>query len=120
MPPALFDILRKQEDGSLVWLKASSDIHTAKSRTEQLGRSSPGRTLIFNQKTQSIVAEVAVWGHETLRATGLGSYIATATATADYRRMALGTVMMSLYVVVVNRFFWRPLYNRSERKFRLN
>jgi len=59
MPPALFDILRKQEDGSLVWLKASSDIHTAKSRTEQLGRSSPGRTLIFNQKTQSIVAEVA-------------------------------------------------------------
>jgi NitT/TauT family transport system permease protein len=67
----------------------------------------------------SIVAEVAVWGHETLRATGLGSYIATATAAADYRRMALGTVMMSLYVVVINRFFWRPLYNRSERKFRL-
>jgi NitT/TauT family transport system permease protein len=68
----------------------------------------------------SIVAEVAVWGHETLRATGLGSYIATATAAADYRRMALGTVMMSLFVVLINRFFWRPLYNRSERKFRLN
>jgi NitT/TauT family transport system permease protein len=68
----------------------------------------------------SIVAEVAVWGHETLTATGLGSYIATATAAADYRRMALGTVMMSLFVVLINRFFWRPLYNRSERKFRLN
>jgi NitT/TauT family transport system permease protein len=67
----------------------------------------------------SIVAEVAVWGHETLTATGLGSYIATATAAADYRRMALGTVMMSLFVVLINRFFWRPLYNRSERKFRL-
>jgi NitT/TauT family transport system permease protein len=67
----------------------------------------------------SIVAEVAVWGHETVTATGLGSYIATATAAADYRRMALGTVMMSLYVVLINRFFWRPLYNRSERKFRL-
>jgi NitT/TauT family transport system permease protein len=68
----------------------------------------------------SIVAEVAVWGHETLTATGLGSYIATATAAADYRRMALGTVMMSLFVVLINRFFWRPLYNRSERKFRMN
>jgi ABC-type anion transport system duplicated permease subunit len=33
--------------------------------------------------------------------------------------MALGTVMMSLFVVLINRFFWRPLYNRSERKFRL-
>jgi NitT/TauT family transport system permease protein len=68
----------------------------------------------------SIVAEVAVWGHEKLTATGLGSYIATATEAADYRRMALGTVMMSLFVVLINRFFWRPLYNRSERKFRLN
>jgi NitT/TauT family transport system permease protein len=67
----------------------------------------------------SIVAEVAVWGHEKLTATGLGSYIATATEAADYRRMALGTVMMSLFVVLINRFFWRPLYNRSERKFRL-
>jgi NitT/TauT family transport system permease protein len=67
----------------------------------------------------SIVAEVAVWGHEKLTATGLGSYIATATAAADYRRMALGTVMMSLFVVLINRFFWRPLYLRAERKFRL-
>ncbi len=67
----------------------------------------------------SIVAEVAVWGHEKLTATGLGSYIATATDAADYRRMALGTVMMSLFVVLINRFFWRPLYIRAERKFRL-
>jgi NitT/TauT family transport system permease protein len=68
----------------------------------------------------SIVAEVAVWGHERLTATGLGSYIATATDAADYQRMALGTVMMSLFVVLINRFFWRPLYNRAERKFRMN
>ena len=67
----------------------------------------------------SIVAEVATWGHEKLTATGLGSYIATATDAGDYRRMALGTVMMSLFVVLINRFFWRPLYNRAERRFRL-
>jgi len=68
----------------------------------------------------SIAAEVAVWGHEKLTATGLGSYIATATDAGDYRRMVLGTVMMSLLVVLINRFFWRPLYTRAERKFRLS
>ena len=68
----------------------------------------------------SIVAEVVEWGHDKLTATGLGSYIATATEAADYRRMALGTVTMSLFVVIINRFFWRPLYLRSERKFRMN
>ena len=68
----------------------------------------------------SIAAEVATWGHEKLTATGLGSYIAAATDSGDFQRVALGTVMMSLFVVLLNRFFWRPLYNRSERKFRLN
>jgi NitT/TauT family transport system permease protein len=68
----------------------------------------------------SIAAEVAVWGHERLTATGLGSYIATATDGGDFRRVALGTVMMSLFVVLINRFFWRPLYTRAERRFRLN
>jgi NitT/TauT family transport system permease protein len=67
----------------------------------------------------SIAAEVAVWGHEKLVATGLGSYIAAATDGGDYQRVALGTVMMSLFVVLINRFFWRPLYTRAERKFRL-
>jgi NitT/TauT family transport system permease protein len=67
----------------------------------------------------SIVAEVATWGHEKLTATGLGSYIAQATEAADFRRTALGTVVMSLFVVLLNRFFWRPLYGRAERKYRL-
>jgi NitT/TauT family transport system permease protein len=68
----------------------------------------------------SIAAEVAVWGHEKLTATGLGSYIANATDGGDFRRVALGTVLMSLFVVLINRFFWRPLYQRAERKFRMS
>jgi NitT/TauT family transport system permease protein len=68
----------------------------------------------------SIAAEVAVWGHEKLTATGLGSYIAAATDGGDFQRVALGTVIMSLFVVIINRFFWRPLYTRAERKFRMN
>ena len=68
----------------------------------------------------SIVAEVATWGKEKLTATGLGAYIAEATSAGDFRRTVLGTVVMSLFVVILNRLFWRPLYARAERKFRLS
>jgi NitT/TauT family transport system permease protein len=68
----------------------------------------------------SIVAEVADWGTTHLRAAGLGAYIADATSAGDFPRTALGIVVMSLFVVVVNRSFWRPLYARAERKFRIS
>jgi NitT/TauT family transport system permease protein len=67
----------------------------------------------------SIVAEVASWGDRRLEAHGLGAYIARATEAGDYHRIVLGIAMMSLFVVVINRAFWRPLYWRAERKFRL-
>jgi NitT/TauT family transport system permease protein len=68
----------------------------------------------------SIVAEVATWGHETLTAHGLGAYIAAATSAGDFQRSVLGTVVLSLFVVTLNRIFWRPLYARAERKFRIS
>ena len=67
----------------------------------------------------AIVAEIASWGTTQVKAAGLGSYIAEATAAGDYHRIVLGISMMSLFVVVINRMFWRPLYYYAERKFRL-
>jgi NitT/TauT family transport system permease protein len=67
----------------------------------------------------SIVAEVASWGDTKLQATGLGAYIARATEAGDFSRIVLGIAVMSLYVVIINRAFWRPLYWYAERKFRL-
>jgi NitT/TauT family transport system permease protein len=67
----------------------------------------------------SIVAEVASWGDEHLQAYGLGAYIAQQTDAGDFHRIVLGIVVMSLFVVVINRLFWRPLYHYAERKFRL-
>ena len=67
----------------------------------------------------SIVAEVASWGHTKLQAFGLGAYIAQATSVGDFHRIVLGVAVMSFYVVIVNRAFWRPLYWYAERKFRL-
>ena len=68
----------------------------------------------------SIVAEVATWGNEKLTAHGLGAYILDASTAGDFQRSVLGTVVLSLFVVVLNRVFWRPLYARAERKFRIS
>jgi NitT/TauT family transport system permease protein len=67
----------------------------------------------------SIVAEVASWGERRLEAHGLGAYIARATEAADYHRIVLGITVMSVFVVIINRAFWRPLYWRAERVYRL-
>jgi NitT/TauT family transport system permease protein len=68
----------------------------------------------------SIVAEVASWGDTKLSAAGLGAYIAQATEAGDYPRVVLGIAVMSIFVVVLNRLLWRPLYRLAERRFRLN
>jgi NitT/TauT family transport system permease protein len=67
----------------------------------------------------SIVAEVASWGDMKLEARGLGAYIANATVAGDLHRVALGIATMCIFVVVINRALWTPLYDYAERKFRL-
>jgi NitT/TauT family transport system permease protein len=67
----------------------------------------------------AIVAELASWGDTQVQARGLGAYIAEATTAGDFHRIVLGIGMMSLFVVVINRLFWRPFYYYAERKYRL-
>jgi NitT/TauT family transport system permease protein len=67
----------------------------------------------------SIVAEVVSYGSTTLVATGLGAYIAQATSTGDAPRILIGVLVMSLYVVSLNRLFWRRLYALAERRYSL-
>ncbi len=67
----------------------------------------------------SIVSELVTWGNTELKARGLGAYIAEATATGNMNHVMIGIVVMSVFVLVINRIFWRPLYWYAERKFRL-
>ncbi|WP_439924932.1 ABC transporter permease [Nitrobacter sp. JJSN] len=67
----------------------------------------------------SIVAEVASWGDTHLTATGLGAYIAEATASGDFSRVILGIAVMCVLVTLFNRLLWRPLYAFAERRLRL-
>ena len=68
----------------------------------------------------SIVAEVVSWGDKTLVAHGLGAYISQATSAGKGAQIALGVGVMCLYVTVVNRVFWRRLYDLSTRRVRLD
>ncbi|WP_436132293.1 ABC transporter permease [Pseudomonas brassicacearum] len=68
----------------------------------------------------SIVAEAVSWGDHHLYASGLGSFIAQATTAGDLQRVALGVVVMSIFVVGFNRLLWRPLYGFAERRLRID
>ncbi|MFG3282294.1 ABC transporter permease [Streptomyces sp. NPDC048111] len=67
----------------------------------------------------SIVAEVVTFGGTTLTATGLGAYIAEATAAGDFPHLLAGVAVMSLYVVGLNRLLWRRLYRLADTRFAL-
>jgi len=68
----------------------------------------------------SIVAEIVSYHGTTLTATGLGAYIRNATEAGDGGRILVGVIVMSVYVVAMNRLFWRRLYAISERRFSLS
>jgi NitT/TauT family transport system permease protein len=67
----------------------------------------------------SIVAEVVSWGHTTLIAHGLGAYITENTVSGNFEEVALGVVVMCLWVTMINLLFWRRLYRYAEERFAL-
>ncbi|NNH68766.1 ABC transporter permease subunit [Nocardia uniformis] len=67
----------------------------------------------------SIVAEIVEFGDTTLTAKGLGAYITEATTAGDGPRILVGVLVMSAYVVGINRLCWRRLYTLAERRYAL-
>jgi len=67
----------------------------------------------------SIVAEIVTYGHHHLVATGLGAFIAQSTAAGNFPRTLVGVAVMSVFVVGLNRLFWRRLYRLSETRYSL-
>jgi NitT/TauT family transport system permease protein len=68
----------------------------------------------------SIVAELATWGDTTLKADGLGAYIATVTRSGDAPMILTSIAVMTIFVVSTNKLIWRRLYAFAERRFRLD
>jgi len=65
----------------------------------------------------SIVAEIVSYNHRTLVASGLGAYITEASNAGDSAKVLTGVIVMSFYVVVVNRLVWRRLYSLAESRY---
>jgi len=68
----------------------------------------------------SIVSELVSWHEKQLVATGLGSYINKVTEQGDWGGIIWGITIMCLFVVLINHFVWRRLYQLAETKYRLD
>ena len=68
----------------------------------------------------SIVSEWVKWGPDTLTATGIGAYIHVASDQGDTARLILGTAVLCIYVILLNRLLWRRLYNYAAERMRLD
>jgi hypothetical protein len=53
------DILKRQMDGSFVWIEAASEMQLAEERISQLASREPGEYFVFDQRTQQVVAKIA-------------------------------------------------------------
>jgi NitT/TauT family transport system permease protein len=67
----------------------------------------------------SIVAEHVEFGGQTYTTIGIGALIAQATGTGDYALLLVATLALVLTVVMINRTFWRQLYQLAEERYRL-
>ena len=65
----------------------------------------------------SIVAELVAWHHQTLNSYGLGNYISTASNDGKFAFLIAGGIVMSAFVVIANRLFWRRLYRLAETRY---
>jgi NitT/TauT family transport system permease protein len=67
----------------------------------------------------SIVAEIVIYNRQVLKASGLGSYIAEATARNNFHEIIAGILVMAVYVTGLNALLWRRLYSIAESKYTL-
>ena len=62
-----YDIFRRDETGDPVWIEAVADLDTAKGRIIELSATSPGRYVVFNQRSGRMVSSGTVVASPTAR-----------------------------------------------------
>jgi hypothetical protein len=55
---ARFDILKRTNEGTYIWLEAAPDLEVAKNRLQDLSAATPDEHFVFDQQTQQVVAKV--------------------------------------------------------------
>ena len=59
------------------------------------------------------------FGGKTVSTIGLGALISEATEKGNYPLLLIGTIVMCIVVVGVNKTLWKRLYALSEEKFKI-
>ena len=68
----------------------------------------------------SIISEFVHYKGETLRAQGLGALITEATDSGNMPLLCAGVGVMAVFLVLINRFVWKPLFKISDQRFSMN
>jgi len=66
-----------------------------------------------------IAAEYAEVGSKTIKFFGLGYLLNVAASTGDVSATLFYALLLALFIVAVNRIFWRWLFNRAYMKYRV-
>jgi NitT/TauT family transport system permease protein len=67
----------------------------------------------------SIVSEYVQFNNHIVSTVGLGASIAAAAAAGNYPVLLAATLLMALFVVLLNRVIWKRLYALAERRYTL-
>lgn len=67
-----------------------------------------------------IISEYFKIGDTTNQVFGVGSYLAEATyGEGNQKLLSISLLFMVSFIILMNRYFWQPLYRWSEEKYRL-
>lgn len=68
----------------------------------------------------AIAAEWLQWGPQIISVNGIGSFMANAAIQGNVSAVALGAIVMCLFMMLLNVFLWRPLSDYVARRLKLN
>lgn len=70
----------------------------------------------------SIVSEYVQFNEQTHSTIGLGASIASAAAAnpTNFPKLLAGTLLMAIFVVIINRLLWKRMYALAERRYTLD
>jgi NitT/TauT family transport system permease protein len=68
----------------------------------------------------SIVAEYITYQGSTIETRGLGALISRSASTGNFAMLSACLVVMIIFVVLLNRYFWDRIYKLSQKRFRLD
>ena len=54
-----FDLLRRDSDGSFLWLEAAADLDKARARLRELASRTPGEYVLFDHTTHETIEKIS-------------------------------------------------------------